>query len=51
MYKGQEMWQIETHTHTHTGVLSTKAKYANQYACKDAYAICIYRDGVCLPSA
>ena len=28
MYNGQEMWQIETHTHTHTGVLFTKAKLA-----------------------
>ena len=32
MYKGQEMWQIETHTHIHTGVLSTKAVYAHQRA-------------------
>ena len=32
MYNGQEMWQIETHTHTHTGVLFTKAEDANQKA-------------------
>ena len=30
MYNGQEMWQIETHTHT--GVLFTKAEDANQKA-------------------
>ncbi len=32
MYTGQEMWQIETHTHTHTGVLFTKAEHANHKA-------------------
>ena len=44
MYKGQEMWQIETHTQTHTGVLSTKTEHEDEKASILAkYEMCLQR--------
>ena len=48
MYKGQEMWQIETHTHTQVYYLPKPSMKMKKLLFLQSMK-CVFRDKVCLP--